>query len=163
MLCEHYNDEDAMSCSYDSNTAGKPDDLEDEKPTGYREKRIQHAADVEELIRALGALSLERDYWAQMALKLDSTDAAEQYEGTKQFRMMLSVSGDIPIQGVIDVGIVPKLVEFICSDRYDTSLQFEAAWALTNIASGTAEQTEVRDTNTHAFSIQHIWERYRHK
>lgn len=111
--------------------------------SAYRGKRIQHAPDVEELIQSLSSLSLERDYWLQTACKVKSSDPIERYEGTKQFRMMLSVSGDIPIQAVIDTGIVPILVEFISQDQYDSSLQFEAAWALTNIASGTGEQTEV--------------------
>ncbi|XP_055388540.1 uncharacterized protein LOC129617192 [Condylostylus longicornis] len=114
--------------------------------TGYREKRIQHSADVEELIRALGGLNLEKDYWLQTAERVKSLDASECYEGTKQFRMMLSVSGEIPIQAVIDTGVVPKLVEFIspAGDSCENpSLQFEAAWALTNIASGTGTQTEV--------------------
>lgn len=114
-----------------------------DESTGYREKRIQHAADVEELIKALGSLNLERDYWLQTATRVKSLDPIERYEGTKQFRMMLSVSGEIPIQAVIDTGVVPKLVDFI-SESHDTALQFEAAWALTNIASGTGAQTEVR-------------------
>lgn len=108
----------------------------------YREKRIQHSPDLEELIRALGSLSLERDYWLHTAGRVKSNDAVERYEGTRQFRMMLSVSGEIPIQEVIDTGVVPCLINFI-SENQNAALQFEAAWALTNIASGTYLQTQV--------------------
>uniref|UniRef100_A0A1A9VIL1 Importin subunit alpha n=1 Tax=Glossina austeni TaxID=7395 RepID=A0A1A9VIL1_GLOAU len=69
-----------------------------------------------------------------------SSDSKRQFAGLLAARKLLSNEQHPPIDLMIDNGIVPLCVEFLQKVECP-HIQFEAAWALTNISSGTSEQT----------------------
>ncbi|KAJ8669740.1 hypothetical protein QAD02_000999 [Eretmocerus hayati] len=72
---------------------------------------------------------------------MNSSDEGVRLQATQACRKMLSRERNPPIDDMIHKGIVPLCVNFL-GYEHGPLLQFEACWALTNVASGTSEQTQ---------------------
>jgi len=94
------------------------------------------STDDEDLRENLSTASLET-----IVEKARSADQATQLAAVQAARKLLSSDRNPPIDALINSGILPVLVKCL-EDIDNPSLQFEAAWALTNIASGTSQQTQ---------------------
>ncbi|MQL80811.1 hypothetical protein Taro_013259 [Colocasia esculenta] len=108
------------------------------------QKKRREGMQAQPLAAAVPASAMEKklESLPAMVAGVYSDDRKLQLEATTQFRKLLSIERSPPIEEVIQSGVVPRFVEFLTKEDYPP-LQFEAAWALTNIASGTSENTNV--------------------
>ncbi|XP_015732387.1 importin subunit alpha-8 [Coturnix japonica] len=96
---------------------------------------LEKSPSPEEEMNTIVPLSLE-----EIVEAVNGSDTSLQLRATQAARRILSTQKDPPLNQIVDLGIIPRLVEFL-SRSDNAALQFEAAWALTNIASGTSEHT----------------------
>jgi len=80
---------------------------------------------------------------ANMAEQLRNGSLEQKEATVEKIRKLLSIEKTPPIQSVINAGIVKLLMDFLRDKTASLKLRFEAAWALTNVASGSSAHTEV--------------------
>ena len=115
-------------------------------PTPHAEKDVEmNQTDEEqqklnELIVQWTAMTFEDSEIPTLAQKVLSNDSEELHHGLIGLRKLLSKEDQPPLQPVIDAGVVPRLVQLISTSSVK-KIQLEAAWCLTNLCSGTTQQT----------------------
>ncbi|KAJ3397483.1 Importin alpha subunit (Karyopherin alpha subunit) (Serine-rich RNA polymerase I suppressor protein) [Lobulomyces angularis] len=87
-------------------------------------------------------LSDSEENWTAMVRDVlnDNTDENVTLQATIYFRKALSKENNPPIDQVIKSKLIPRFIHFLRSPNAD--LQFEAAWVITNVCSGSSDQTE---------------------
>eukprot|EP00826_Nyctotherus_ovalis_P040271 TRINITY_DN394_c0_g2_i2.p2 TRINITY_DN394_c0_g2~~TRINITY_DN394_c0_g2_i2.p2 ORF type:complete len:182 (-),score=29.08 TRINITY_DN394_c0_g2_i2:1189-1734(-) len=73
---------------------------------------------------------------------LHSPNIQQAHLGVQGVRKLLSTHSKAPIQEVIDAGIVPILINMIDGKGYNTAIQYEATWCMTNLAMGESPQVK---------------------
>lgn len=118
------------------------------KEEGIQKRRASTRAEeaTEEVTAVEAALPTDFDALAAVALGfVASNGAPEQFDNAlaavKSLRKKLSLTKGPPIDECIAAGLVPAFVTML--QHPDTKMQFESAWCLTNIASGTSAQCDV--------------------
>jgi HEAT repeat protein len=95
-----------------------------------------------------------------IALKAQSEDPTIRFEAVRSARKLLSIDRNPPIDDLIQSNLLPTFVQCLTYDQYP-DLQFEAAWALTNIASGSSHQTQaVADANAVPYLIRLLYSQH---
>ncbi|KAL3067141.1 hypothetical protein OYC64_016977 [Pagothenia borchgrevinki] len=127
-------------------------------PAKLRDKRISACVELRKankdenfMKRRNISVDLSSDYISnEMVASLDIEDIIKdvnsncresQTRGCQAARKLLSQERNPPLKEIIDSGLLARFVSFLSMDD-EPNLQFEAAWALTNIASGTSWHTQ---------------------
>ncbi|XP_076876214.1 importin subunit alpha-8 [Brachyhypopomus gauderio] len=77
----------------------------------------------------------------EIIANVNSDCPENQLQGCLTARKLLSRERNPPLKQVVEAGLLARFVEFLGRND-DPSLQFEAAWSLTNVASGTSWHTQ---------------------
>lgn len=153
---------------FDSRTTENRRKMREEQQVELRQQKKE---DILNKKRSLSLSTASISNFLPMREKLFSSDLEQVHQGVYEFRSLLSVEDSPPIQPVIDSGCVPRFVElmdtsFLMShamtvngmgvDRIQqgtvefgvvmemvNKIRVEAAWVITNISSGTTQQTKV--------------------
>ena len=114
---------------------------EKEEQMSRRRKLVELSSDIPGNKICLNNVPINAENIPQFASHLSSEDPLIVAEATIAIRKILSVDRNPPIAEVLQAGVLPRLKELL-ADKSRPNVQLEACWALTNIASGSSDQTQ---------------------
>ena len=145
------------------------------------QKRLHKKNNIESKISLYNSLSIPKDIYDKLSSEeiqpsdfqkiinlFHSQNKEEKLKGLIGIRKLLSIEPYPPIQEIIDMKIVPELINLL--DNCPNEFKYEAIWCLTNIASGNPNQANtilinggipkiynLLDSDIEDIKIQTIW------
>ncbi len=108
-----------------------------------KEKRSERLNRRRRLVRKTDETVHDGDFHLHRSvLSCPSSTHAQKYTSLKFFRTLLSVETNPPTGDIIQWNLVPLIITYL-ANHSTPDLQFEAAWILTNITSGTHDDAAV--------------------
>ena len=119
----------------------------------FMQKRLNKKINSENNLSLYNVIKINKDIYTQLTNEeinikdfskvinlFQSSNIDEKFKGLIGIRKLLSLESNPPIQKIIELKIVPELINLLDSPLYE--FKYEAIYCLCNIASGTEEQAK---------------------
>lgn len=154
---------------------------QDKRNKLFLQKRLHKKNNIESKTSLLNSLTIPKDIYEKLTSEevlpcdfhkvinlFHSQNLDDKFKGLIGIRKLLSIEPSPPIQEMIDLKIVPELINLL--ENSPNEFKYEAIWSLTNIASGNPEQANtiliyggiskiynLLDSNIEEIKSQTIW------
>ena len=119
----------------------------------FMQKRLNKKINTENNLSLFNVLKISKDVYTQLTNEeinikdfskiinlFRSQNIDEKFKGLIGLRKLLSIESSAPIQEIIDLNLVPELINLLDNPLYE--IKYEATYCLCNIASGTPDQAK---------------------
>ena len=178
---EQFNQEENLSKIKETTMSQELSLSQDTRNKLFLQKRLLKKTNLESKISLIDNLSMPKEIYEtitsaeiqpsdfQNIINLfHSQNIEDKFKGLVGIRKLLSIGSNPPIQEIIDLKIVPELINLL--ENTPNEFKYEAIWSLTNLASGTEEQAntilinngipkilDLLDSNIEEIKEQTIW------
>jgi hypothetical protein len=178
---EQFSQEDNLSKIKESAMSQELSLSQDTRNKYFLQKRLHKKTNIESNVNLLDSLTMPKDVYEKISSAeiqpsdfnniinlFHSQNIDDKFKGLVGIRKLLSIESHPPIQEIIDLKIVPELINLL--ENTPNEFKYEAVWSLTNIATGEEEQAntiliyngipkilDLLDSNIEEIKSQTVW------